>query len=110
MPVSNPIHSLIASGTKVGFASSPLAGGGTFLEFFAEVSDGPVLGVEDRRRAVILTGAVARDPERGYGGVDRWEVPPALRGDPEDFRCEDCGAVGCPGDCRYGDCDDFDPD
>ena len=49
----------------------------------------------------LLTGAVAQDPESSYGGVERWFVPPALRGNPEELRCQYCGGVGCSGERCY---------
>jgi hypothetical protein len=68
-----------------------------YLHVFAEVSTGYQLGVSDRDRAVLLTGALAQDPEGCFGGVDRWHVPEALRGKPDDYRCATCGQVGCDG-------------
>jgi len=67
------------------------------LFVFSQVADGFELGVADRDRAVLLTGAIAQDPEAGYGGVSRWHVPEALRGNPDDFRCPRCEQVGCDG-------------
>jgi hypothetical protein len=46
-------------------------------------------------------GALAQDPDQGFGGVDTWLVPKKLRGDPEKFRCKKCSKVGCDGhDCE----------
>jgi len=78
-----------------------------YMHIFPEVCDGFIMGVEDRHRAILMTGAIAQDFEHAFGGVDRWHVPPELRGNPDDFRCDDCGNVGCPGDCadEWGDYD-----
>ena len=70
------------------------------LFVFPEVSYGPLLGLPDRTQAILITGAIAQDPVHGYGGVEEWLVPPELRGDPDAFRCEDCGDVGCQGECH----------
>lgn len=67
------------------------------LFFFPEVSEGFELGVADRQHAILLTGALAQDPENCYGGVEKWHVPEGLRGDPENFRCQHCDRVGCDG-------------
>lgn len=64
---------------------------------FPEISEGFHMGVPDRERAILLTGAVAQDPESSYGGVERWHVPPELRGKPADFRCAHCERIGCNG-------------
>jgi hypothetical protein len=64
----------------------------------------PNAGGEDKDREIRLAGAIAQDPEHGYGGVDRWFVSEELRGDPEDFRCKECQSTGCDGHCF-----DYDP-
>jgi len=67
----------------------------------SEVAEGYQLGIQDRDKAILLTGAVAQDVESCYGGIERWFVPEDLRGDPDDFRCAHCDRVGCDGnDCR----------
>lgn len=77
----------------VGFAL-----GDGFLNIMAEVSEGFQLGLKDADLAMRMTSAVAVDPEQLFGGVDRWFIPEQCRGDPEDYRCEVCGEIGC--DCR----------
>lgn len=76
----------------------------------SDVSDGCTLGVLDKQRAILLTGALAQDPEQGYGGIDRWHVPSELQGRPEDFRCRKCERIGCDGDrgceCEFIDGED----
>ena len=79
-----------------------------YMHVFAKVSDGFELGMKDKNRAMLLVGAIAQDPEQGFGGVDEWLVPEELRGDPEKFRCLKCGEVGCNGtECEdeFGDTD-----
>jgi hypothetical protein len=72
-----------------------------YMHVFAEVSEGVELGMQDKTMAILLTGALAEDPEHGFGGVDEWFVPEDLRGEPKDFRCDRCGDVGCAGlDCE----------
>lgn len=90
----------LEDGKWVGFAK-----GGGALFFFHQVSEGHQLGVKDRDYAILLTGAIAEDPESAYGGVEVWNVPPDLRGKPEDFRCERCDQIGCKEDdcCEYDD-------
>lgn len=88
-----------AAGRWVGFAAPTTNDGSGIIMFFSEVS-GPDyhLGLEDRDEAIRLTAALAVDPEN-YGGVDRWLIEEELRGDPEAYRCPQCGRVGCRGDC-----------
>ncbi|MCE9605055.1 MAG: hypothetical protein K8U03_09170 [Planctomycetia bacterium] len=74
--------------------------GSLALMLFPEVSDGCELGLLNKWRAVLLTGAIAQDPASCYGGVANWFVDEQDRGSPEDFRCQRCGDVGCTGDCR----------
>lgn len=75
------------------------AHGAGMLFILPGMSEEHVLGLKDRDRAIRLTGAIAQSAEHGYGGVDRWFVDESLRGRPEDFTCESCQGVGCPGDC-----------
>lgn len=83
----------------VGFALARRDTSEPFLMFFSEVStEDYQLGLEDRDEAIRLTAALAVDPEN-YGGVDRWLIDEELRGDPEAYRCPQCGRVGCRGDC-----------
>lgn len=77
--------------------------GERMLFVFPNVAEGDRLGLRDRVRAVRLTAAIAQDPESGYGGVTRWHVAPDLRGRPDEFRCPDCGMVGCAGRCSEED-------
>lgn len=80
------------------------------LLMLLDISDGFELGVTDRRRAILLTGALAQDPENAYGGIDTWHVAPELRGHPDDFRCRHCDRVGCGGgDCQEQYQEDFPP-
>ncbi len=67
------------------------------LFMFPEIAENFTMGILDRERAIRMTGAIAEDPESGYGGVDRWFVGEELRGKPDDFRCEMCERVGCDG-------------
>jgi hypothetical protein len=78
------------------------------LFFFAEISDGDALGIEDRAKAILLTGAIAQDPESAYGGVDEWMVANELRGNPDDYRCANCGHVACDRDGCAVDYDCYD--
>lgn len=67
---------------------------------FPEVAEQFVLGLPDRDAAIRMTGAIAQDPESGYGGISQWLQPKELRGDPAKFRCPQCGRIGCQGDCE----------
>ena len=67
---------------------------------FPEISSNGTLGVTSLDEAIRMTGALAEDVESGFGEIERWCVPEELRGDPDDYRCENCGAVCCDGfDC-----------
>lgn len=92
----------------IGFAAGRVApaphSAGIFV--FSELSEDYVLGLKDRDEAIRYTGALAQDPEQGYGGITRWHVPEALRGDPEALRCTKCGEIHP----RSEPCDDFDAD
>ncbi len=88
----------------IGFAK-----GGGMIFLFAEISDGFELGILDRDRAILLTGAIAQDPEGSYGGIKEWLVAEELRGDPEKFLCDQCGRVGCQGRCDGDDWSDGGP-
>lgn len=102
-------QSEIASAAKSAFASEGLAVEPEYLHILSEVSEESELGMRDKRAAILLIGALAQDPESGFGGIDKWFVPEELRGDPEKFRCERCATVGCSGkDCS--DCDQLDDD
>lgn len=82
----------------VGYAlSRDERGRPTMLFVMAEVSDGPLLGLTDRDDAIRMTGAVARDVESSYGPLARWYADPELLVDPELYRCEQCGQIGCDG-------------
>lgn len=83
----------LIGGFWVGYARG---GGGLF--FFAGISKDHQLGVKDQREAILKTGAIAQDPDQGYGGIDLWFVPEDLRGKPDDYRCETCGEVCCATD------------
>lgn len=89
---------------KQAFAAEGMAVDPHCTFVFPEVADNFELGMTDRDKAILLTGALAQDLENGYGGVEKWHVPPNLRGDPEKFRCGHCERVGCDGrECQ--DCD-----
>ena len=76
----------------------------SYMHVFPEVSEGGKLGMTDKNRAMLLVGALAQDPEQGFGDITGWLVPEDLRGDPDAFRCKKCGEVGCDGtECE----DDF---
>ena len=84
----------------LGFAVGKLHQDGTRGMFvFPELIEDFKMGLADRDDAIRMTGAVAQAVERGYGGIARWSVPIELRGDPEDYRCGDCGDLGCNGEC-----------
>lgn len=85
------------SPAELAFASEGLEVSPQMLMVMPEVSEGYQLGVEDRDRAIRLTGAVAQEDDGCYGGVERWFVPEDLRGRPDDFRCKKCDHVGCDG-------------
>ncbi len=86
---------------KVAFAAEGLAVRSGYMHVFGEVSEEFELGMKDQTKAILLVGALARDAEQGFGGIDDWLVPEELRGDPDDFRCNNCWAVGCDGrDCE----------
>lgn len=93
----------------IGFAFGRLEDGHGYLHVLTEVCDEPwLVDVTDRDRVIRMTGAVACDPEASWGGVAEWYVDEELRGDPEEFRCDVCGQVGCRGGCREDDGFDFD--
>ncbi len=83
----------------LGFAIGELEDSNRMLFIFPEVGNGAELGLANRNEAIRLTSAVACDAAQGYGGVDRWMIPPRLRGDPEDFRCQRCAGLNCDGSC-----------
>lgn len=82
-------------GRWVGFAQTEK---GIFI--FPQITQGHRLGLPDRDRAILLTGAIAQDYESAYGGIEEWSVPVELRGDPDALRCRDCDTIGCDGDCE----------
>jgi len=77
------------------FASEGLAVEPGYMHLFPEVAEGVEIGLPDKERAILLTGALAQDPEQPFGGIDRWHVPEEQRGKPDDFRCPNCDRVGC---------------
>jgi hypothetical protein len=83
----------LVSGCWLGYART---GGGLFL--MSEIATGHQLGIVDRDEAIRRVGALAQDPENAYGGIDLWFVAEDLRGDPEAYRCAECGRVCCDGD------------
>jgi hypothetical protein len=96
------LESKFSREAKAAFASEGLLVSDGYMHVFAEVSEGVELGMQDKTMAILLTGALAEDPEHGFGGIDEWLVPEDLRGEPKDFRCDRCGDVGCAGrDCEY---------
>jgi hypothetical protein len=76
-----------------------------YMHVIGAVSRDHELGLPDKEAAIRLTGAIAQDPAHAFGGVERWLVPEALRGRPDDFRCGHCEEVGCNGDCQDADYD-----
>ena len=46
----------------LGFAIGELDGGERMLFIFPEIADGALLGLADKERAILLTGAIACDP------------------------------------------------
>jgi hypothetical protein len=89
----------------VGFAVGEADYGRRFLFVFPEIGEEGWLGLADRDLAIRLTGAVAQDPDAGWGGIDRWAVEEELRGHPDAHRCVYCGQVGCRSECV--ECDAF---
>lgn len=82
---------------RAAFASEGLPHTQGYMHVFAEVSQGYGLGMTDKCQAMLLVGALAQDPEQSFGGIDEWLVPEDMRGRPEMFVCERCGAVLCLG-------------
>jgi hypothetical protein len=78
----------------LGYAIGLMKDGSKMLFVLPGVGDGPELGVTDRAEAIRRTSAIAlTDPS--YGWVETWHVPEDLRGDPEQYRCAECGEVCC---------------
>lgn len=75
-----------------GFAK---AGEAIFL--FSQVGDGYNLGFTSRQEALRMTSAIIQDGdiEGSYGPVEKWFIPEGARGDPDDYRCDECGEIGC---------------
>jgi hypothetical protein len=90
------------SGRGVGFAMGRVRSG-NMMCLLPGISEGCVLGLEDRDKAIRMAGVIAQSSEHGYGGVARWFVEEHLRGKPDDFRWANCESVGCSGQCD----DDF---
>src|SRR6516225_11377172 len=55
---------------KAAFRAEGLGVEPGFMSIFPEVSDGLLLGMLDREKAILLTGAIAQDVESCYGGVE----------------------------------------
>lgn len=87
----------LLGGRWVGFAIGSENGVRIGLFFLPNIQEDFQLGVKDKTLAILLTGAIAQSAEYSYGGVARWFVGEDLRGDPEAFRCANCGSVGCDG-------------
>jgi hypothetical protein len=85
------------SRSEAAFVSEGLPVQARTMFVFPEVAEGFMLGLTERERAILLTGAIAQDFESAYGGVERWFVPPDLRGDPDKLRCPRCDRIGCDG-------------
>lgn len=81
----------------VGFAIGNLGGGEKAMFFFPGIQENYQVGVKDKTLAILLTGAIAKDLEQGYGGISTWFVGEELRGDPDAFRYINCDIVGCDG-------------
>lgn len=82
----------------IGFAIGNLGRDGKAIFFFPNIQEDCQMGVKDKTLAILLTGAIAKDPEQGYGGISAWFVGEELRGDPDAFRCTNCDRVGCDGE------------
>lgn len=90
--------------------------GAQTVSLFSQIADRDYeLGLTDKARVILLTGAIAQDDESGYGGITEWFVPENQRGDPEKLRCKHCCELVCEGDCEaaeedelYGDDDQED--
>jgi len=102
------LESAHAVEARAAFRSEGLPVEPGFVNIFSEVSEGHELGLVDRDAAILLTGAAAQDPEACFGGIDRWFVPAELRGDPEQYRCANCDAIGGDCQCASGDFNDDD--
>jgi hypothetical protein len=88
-----------------GFALGEPEDNNRMLFVFPGVAQDFQLGLPDRDKAILMTGAIAQEPDSMYGGILRWFVQDDLRGDPNTIeRCQDCGEIGCQGDCSF-----FDP-
>ena len=70
-----------------------------YMHVFSEVCEGIDLGLRDQAAAIRLTSALAADPASTFGAVNRWFIPEAERGSPDEFRCDNCGEIGCQGEC-----------
>lgn len=89
----------LAGDRWLGFALGDLPGGDKMLFVMPNVSEGFDLGLKDRDQAILMTGAIAQDPESAFGGITRWFVQADLRGDPNTIaRCPRCGEIGCQDD------------
>lgn len=76
--------------------------GEPYLHVMPEVSEGYTLGLplDQHERALALASAVVADDEATWGDVEAWHIPPEQRGNPDDYRCAHCEAIGCNGlDC-----------
>ena len=91
------LEGMAIQAAREAFRSEGLECQDPYMHIFSEVSDGTNLGMLDKRKAILLVGALAQDSEHDFGGIYAWLVPEELRGKPEDFRCATCGDVGCDG-------------
>jgi hypothetical protein len=90
----------VLEGRWIGFAVGEIGDGNEMVFWFPQVAEGHLIGLADRDKTIKLTSAIAQSPEQAYGGIKRWFIPEELRGIPDDWRCANCGEVGCPGDCH----------
>lgn len=96
----------LCMGNWLGFARASDPAQRQMLFILHEVSEGLKLGVSDRDLAIRATGAAVQVPEQGFGGIDEWLVPEALRGKPIDFACRECGKLSV-GDCPCEHCEAY---
>lgn len=84
-------------GRWIGVAIGEVGDSLEFCSVFPEVSANGMLGLASLQEAIRLTSALADDPEQGLGEVVEWLVADHERGDVEDYRCSNCGELGCDG-------------
>lgn len=95
----------------IGYAMGDLEDGNKFMNLCPEVSDDYQIGCVEKSQAIRMLSVYLQDPENGFGDVEEWLIPAEERGNPEEYRCHECGRVLCQGECedfRDDDWDDWD--